>query len=177
MIKRILMTGAFCGLMASTALAQVQTTPQAATPMQGSGSAMGGGDFIAVQDQKHWLAEDLIGTSVKNADQDIGEIENLLFDDSGQVAGVIISVGEFLGVGGKNVAVPFDKLNISPDPNDASDYLVNVTYTKEQLEQAPPFQTLEEGRKATSRTAPAAAPAGGMGSGGAVGGSPGTTTR
>jgi hypothetical protein len=183
MMKRVLMTTAVCGMMATAGLAQAQTAqPQMQTGT--SGAQMGGGDFIAAQDQKHWLADDLIGTEVKNADETIGEIENLVFDDGGKAVGAVISVGQFLGVGGKNVAVPFDKLQISPDPNDPNDYLVSVVYTKEQLEQAPPFKTLEDEKKDAARSsagsaAPGgtAAPPGGMGSGsgGAMGTAPGTS--
>ncbi len=186
MMKRVLMTSALCGVMAAGGLAQAQTStpPQAGSQMQSgsSGAAAGSGDFIATQDQGSWLADDLIGTTVKNGDEDIGEIENLLVDSSGKAMGVVISVGEFLGVGGKNVAVPFDKLSISPDPNDPSEHLVSVTYTKEQLEQAAPFQTLADERQdsatpASGTGATGAAPATGAppATGGGMGTAPGTT--
>ncbi len=41
----------------------------------------------------------------------IGEIKDMLLDRTGKVSAVIVSVGGFLGVGEKDVAVPFDAVH------------------------------------------------------------------
>ena len=47
----------------------------------------------------------------------VGKIEDLLLDRSGKIEAVIISVGGFLGVGDKEVAVPFEAIKASEKEN------------------------------------------------------------
>jgi sporulation protein YlmC with PRC-barrel domain len=69
-------------------------------------------------------------------DSKIGDIRDLLLDESGKVNSVIIGVGGFLGIGEKNVAVPFSSLKVAE--KNGSRYLVLQT-TKEALETAPGY--------------------------------------
>lgn len=63
----------------------------------------------------------------------IGEIEDLVVSRRGRITHAIIDVGGFLGIGEKQVAVPFDRLqNIGP-------YFVMYPGTEEQLESMPGF--------------------------------------
>ncbi|HJS87356.1 MAG TPA: PRC-barrel domain-containing protein [Acetobacteraceae bacterium] len=58
----------------------------------------------------------LIGTTVYNDQkQTIGTISDLLVDKDSKVAKAVLSVGGFLGVGSRLVAVPFADLRIEPD--------------------------------------------------------------
>jgi sporulation protein YlmC with PRC-barrel domain len=58
-----------------------------------------------------WRSSDLVGATVYNDDgSSIGTIDNLLIGDDGKVSQAILSVGGFLGIGSKLVAVPFDQL-------------------------------------------------------------------
>lgn len=82
-------------------------------------------------------ARDLIGADVKNAaDETIGEVNDLIITSADNVPQVILSVGGFLGVGEKLVAVPYDALNIKH-----SDDKQQVTYnaTEEELKARPSF--------------------------------------
>lgn len=66
-------------------------------------------------------AERLKGVEVIGADiTRIGEIEDVMVDRTGRVAAVVISVGGFLGIGSKSVAVPFEALlfNFEASPTD-----------------------------------------------------------
>lgn len=57
-----------------------------------------------------WRASKLVGAGVYNDSGDnIGSIDDLLMNDSGQIKTVVVSVGGFIGIGNKLVAVPFDK--------------------------------------------------------------------
>jgi sporulation protein YlmC with PRC-barrel domain len=68
------------------------------------------GPFLT-QANRYVRSSKLIGVPVMGADiTRIGETEELLVDTTGRVAGVVIGVGGFLGIGEKRVAVPFDKL-------------------------------------------------------------------
>lgn len=75
-------------------------------------------------------------TVYDNRDNKIGDVNDLLLDKNGKINAVIVGVGGFLGVGEKNVAVPFSSLKVA-DKN-GSRYLVLET-TKEALQTAPGY--------------------------------------
>ena len=83
-------------------------------------------------------AEELIGSAVYGVDdQNIGEVGDVLFDQTGEIEAVVIDVGGFLGLGAKPVAVQFDSLNVQKDVD--GDLTLMVNATEEQLEAAPSF--------------------------------------
>ena len=85
-------------------------------------------------------AEELEGTYVYGAnDETVGEIDNLVMSDSGQVEQVVINVGGFLGLGEKPVAVSFDDLQVLQN-NDGSDYRIYIDSTEERLEALPEYE-------------------------------------
>jgi sporulation protein YlmC with PRC-barrel domain len=60
-------------------------------------------------------ADKVIGMDVVNAKGDeVGEVKDLVLDKQ-QVAHAVVSVGGFLGIGAKDVAVPFQQLRVGPD--------------------------------------------------------------
>jgi sporulation protein YlmC with PRC-barrel domain len=71
-----------------------------------------------------------------NRNNKIGNVNDLLLDAGGKVNAVIVGVGGFLGVGEKNVAVPFQAVKVTE--KDGKRYLVLDT-TKEALESAPGY--------------------------------------
>jgi sporulation protein YlmC with PRC-barrel domain len=61
--------------------------------------------------QNLWRASQLSGVNVYNdQNEKIGDITDVLVDRQGAVEGVIIGVGGFLGIGQRDVAVPFNEL-------------------------------------------------------------------
>jgi sporulation protein YlmC with PRC-barrel domain len=66
----------------------------------------------------------------------IGDVNDILLEKDGRVSAVIVGVGGFLGVGEKDVAVPFNALKVTEKDGDR--YLV-MNATKESLEKAPGF--------------------------------------
>jgi sporulation protein YlmC with PRC-barrel domain len=67
--------------------------------------------------QGNWRASKVAGLSVYNdSNESIGSINDLLMDKSGSVKAAVISVGGFLGVGARLVAVPFDKIKFVNEP-------------------------------------------------------------
>src|SRR5712672_1960650 len=96
MIKRILIATALGGLMISAGLAQ-------STNNSGSGDAP---KFVASQSPDQWVFSKFKGTDVIGSDEKtIGGVNDLLFDKSGKILGVVVGVGGFLGIGQKNVAI------------------------------------------------------------------------
>jgi len=86
------------------------------------------------------------GTTVTNfykqnvydpSDNKIGDVDDVLIDKEGRVTAMIIGVGGFLGMGEKDVAVPFSSLRAS-EKNNNKWYLVLNT-NKEALKTAPGF--------------------------------------
>lgn len=64
--------------------------------------------FVKEQSMNQWRASRLVGVTVMGADQKkIGKIDDVLFDHDGNAQVIVIGVGGFLGMGGKEVGVPF----------------------------------------------------------------------
>jgi len=91
-------------------------------------------------------AADLLGKSVKNsANENVGDINDIRIDSSGRIAAVIVGVGGFLGLGEKNVALPYDQLTFAKDADGALEVKA-ADVTKESL------QTLPQWKKPENRT-------------------------
>ena len=76
-------------------------------------------------------ASKIIGSSVYNEqNQQVGNVSELYLSKQNQVAMAVISVGSFLGIGGKLVSVPFDRLQIADNkvvmPGASKDELKNM---------------------------------------------------
>src|SRR6195256_5499433 len=75
-------------------------------------------DSAAVMHREgEWRASKLVGVNVYNeANEKIGDINDVILDKSGKVANVILGVGGFLGMGEHYVAVAFEKLKWVNEP-------------------------------------------------------------
>jgi sporulation protein YlmC with PRC-barrel domain len=61
-------------------------------------------------------AQELIGRDVVNASgKDIGEIDDIVINEQDQALYAVIGVGGFLGLGGKEIAIPFEQLRLGAD--------------------------------------------------------------
>jgi sporulation protein YlmC with PRC-barrel domain len=64
-----------------------------------------------------WRASKLVGVNVYNeANEKIGDINDVILDKAGKVVNVVLGVGGFLGMGEHYVAVAYDKLKWSNEP-------------------------------------------------------------
>lgn len=112
--------------------------PAAATA-QGAGS----GNFVTVQPAGQWLASLFMGQAVTNAaGETVGDINDLLLDKNGRIETVVIGVGGFLGVGEKDVAIPFSALRFTVGADGAR--VVTADLSKERLMDAPKFTATEK---------------------------------
>jgi sporulation protein YlmC with PRC-barrel domain len=90
--------------------------------------------------QEGFRASKIIDETVKNAQgEELGEVDDLIMSRNGKIKKVILSVGGFLGVGDRLVAVPFKSLQMDEKGN----IVYNVT--KQQLENHPVFSYRKEG--------------------------------
>jgi hypothetical protein len=128
-------------------------------------------NYLTRQAPTDWTAEALIGRTVENGNGDnLGEINNVVINENGNVVAVVIGVGGFLGIGEKDVGVPFDVLDFRTDAQmDRSDSTstadraekraddrsarfdtehdnmrIVLTTSKEDLEAAPDYAWLDE---------------------------------
>ncbi|WP_346295199.1 PRC-barrel domain-containing protein [Rhodopseudomonas sp. P1] len=93
-------------LLASAAYAQNPAPADNSSTMSKSSTAAS-----EAQHMGQWRASKLIGVNVYNqGNEKLGDISELLIDNQGRIQGVVIGVGGFLGVGQRDVAVTFDKL-------------------------------------------------------------------
>jgi sporulation protein YlmC with PRC-barrel domain len=80
----------------------------------------------------------LVGTKVyNNAGENIGSVEDIILKPDGTLGTVVLSVGGFLGIGNKYVAVPFSNLKIS---RDSSSLKITTDGTKDSLKALPDYQ-------------------------------------
>ena len=109
------------------------------------GSTMPAGDtpFVAEQSAGQIKSDELVGTGVIGADgEEVGGIQSLILDEGGQVVAAVVGVGGFLGIGKKEVALPWDVLE--PARNEKGDQIIRAPVTKAGLEEAPTFRSREE---------------------------------
>ena len=65
----------------------------------------------------NWRASKLMGLDVYNeANEKLGDVNELILDKNGKVSAVVIGVGGFLGMGEHDIAVSMDKLKFVEEP-------------------------------------------------------------
>jgi sporulation protein YlmC with PRC-barrel domain len=125
---KIVVSALFTILLAFTA-AQAQQPQQDVAPVT---SPITGLDNAAWS--KSARASKLIGSKVYKGDTSIGQIEDVLVDlDSATVTAIILSVGGFLGMGDKLVAVPVNQIKVGSEAKFTTDL------TKERFAATPAF--------------------------------------
>jgi sporulation protein YlmC with PRC-barrel domain len=103
------------------------STPVLAQPSQPTAPApqTSAGGWATQLQPDQWQASNLEGLRVysSNNGDKVGDINELIFDNSGKVQAVVIGVGGYLGIGERDVAVPFDQIRFVNEPR------VNTTGT------------------------------------------------
>ncbi|HEY3620937.1 MAG TPA: PRC-barrel domain-containing protein [Roseiarcus sp.] len=166
MRKFLLATAAVAALASASATAQTTTTDNPANGTAGGNDkmnssanpgAMGanptpkasdtatqevpkdGPSFVQVQNTD-MLSSNVVGLDIHNGQNDnIGKIQDIAFDSSKKVTGYILSVGGFLGLGTRYVAVNPDAVVVSYDAQNKV-WRAIMNATKDQLKSAPEFK-------------------------------------
>jgi sporulation protein YlmC with PRC-barrel domain len=150
-------------LMSSVAFAQTvepksgQTSITAATT-----STVTTTKWMTEEATGQWRASKMIGLNIYNDDNEkIGDIAELIVDRSGKLEAIVVGAGGFLGLGERDVAVPYDQIKwvFTPVPSPRTstgpttsgtaitsgerysypDHAV-LSMTKDQLQAAPAFK-------------------------------------
>ncbi|MEL6423736.1 MAG: PRC-barrel domain-containing protein, partial [Pseudomonadota bacterium] len=104
--------------------------------------------FAKEQGSSEQLVSRIMGAEVINAKSEkIGAINDLTFSPAGQIDLVVIGVGGFLGIGEKEVAVPYPTLSF--DTTKDGERIARTTLTREDLDTAPRYQTRDGFRTGT----------------------------
>src|SRR5215204_1425790 len=154
MLSKCLALGLIAATFASGA-AVAQTKPPARAAAESS-------KWMMQMQSGHWQASKLKGLNVyNNNNEKIGDIDELIVDQSGNIQAAVVGFGGFLGMGQRDVAVPFNELQwVNEPPRSASgsdappadrttgsrdggrtypDHAV-LNMTKDQLKSAPEFK-------------------------------------
>jgi hypothetical protein len=131
-------------LTATAALALVAAP--AAAQMAGMGDLIRSRDLTGgpvysvapIYDENSWLDRDSVAYDYNTVGygtdyRQIGEIEDLVLDEGGQIVGIVAEVGGFLDIGDKHVMLPLEDLRLVPV--DDRSYTYVTRYTEEQLEE------------------------------------------
>ena len=173
MFRTLLTSTAIAALLATGAIAQDAApatpapaeTPATPAPADAATTAPAVDSSIlatgyTVTDKDN-LATEIIGKQVYSSSaadaEHIGDVNNLVIGEGGDVAAVVIGVGGFLGIGEKNVAVNYAELEWVTAEDGSERFVLNTT--KEALETAPDFETIDEDAAAPAADATTPAPA------------------
>lgn len=102
-------------------------------------SGMQKADYMGTAPANGIHASNLIGARVVTAgDEEVGAVSDLIIDQDGQVVGVVIGVGGFLGMGEKDVAIGWDSVQKT---GNADELELRIDQSRESLQSAPEFET------------------------------------
>jgi hypothetical protein len=159
MLNKLMISTAAIALLTGSAMAQQTGTPPAQkAPMQKETTTTtmpapkSSAKFIHEQGADKWVFSKFKGTDVLGPqDEHIGDVEDVVFSKDGKIEGVVVGVGGFLGIGSKNVAIDMSAFQVVPastgsaaggtsSNNDPNNIKLKVTWTKDELKNAPDFQ-------------------------------------
>ena len=123
---------------------QWSSEQESASEQQRSGMKQSSGEkYMSGKPAGGSYADELIGQTVKHrgSGEEIGEIQDLVIGKDGNVAGVVLSTGSFLGLGGQKVGLAWDQLQQSEEDNESVFY---VDMDEETLRNAPEFKSEQE---------------------------------
>lgn len=186
MTKKLIFGAALSALMLSGAFAQMPKSPipnstqptatksDQAKPAKAAQSkpSASQAEIILSQKPNQWLASNFKGTEVLGSGgKKIGDVSDILFDKTGKIQAYVISMGGFLGMGAKHVAIAPSSFTVVPGSNGKADML-KLSMNKNQLKQAQNFKPYQKPQPVTTGSAthsplggatPRATPMGGLG--------------
>ncbi len=123
--------------MKSTVLAAVLVGFATQAMAQSTDSA-----FKLTQSANEWRVANYVGKPIVNASgEKIGDVSDMLFDRGGKITTVVVGVGGFLGLGAKQVGLPFETITYTEQNGERQ---IMVPLTKEALLAAPDYAATEK---------------------------------
>ena len=129
--------GAAAANAQTTQPVQQQTPPPAMTAPSPSTPSATATNFLVQQQPGQKLASDYLKKSILGANNErIGEVTDLVVSSNGEIIGVVVGVGGFLGIGEKSVGLPLAAVTYNAEANQ-----LTAPFTRQDLEKAPEFVT------------------------------------
>ena len=174
MLKQLMVSAAISALMVSGAMAQA--SPPASPPAKADAAPLSDAKFLSSQSTDQWVFSKFKGTDVLGPDNaQVGDVTDILFDKNGKIIGMIVGVGGFLGIGEKSVAIDMSAFQAVPASTgsassvgaasadaDPTNVKLKVSWTKDQLKNAPDFQYYKPAAPARTSDRPSTSPTTGM---------------
>jgi sporulation protein YlmC with PRC-barrel domain len=130
-----------------------EKAPDMTTPKAPSTSSDAPSAKLAPASTGQHRASDVLNARLTNAaGETVGDVNDLLLDNSGKVTHVVVGVGGFLGIGERNVALKFEQVQISRDSSNRISASANVT--KDSLNAAPEWKDPNAAASSSSQTSP-----------------------
>ena len=140
MIRTLLTTTALVALLTAGAVAQDAAATSATTvepfDLNTGYQAVDTDDLVS-----RLLGQPVYTGPASNAER-IGDVNDLVIDQGGDIRAVIIGVGGFLGAGEKNVAADFSALKMVVAEDNTERWVLETT--KEALDAAPAFEFIDD---------------------------------
>jgi sporulation protein YlmC with PRC-barrel domain len=93
------------------------------------------GDFNAAGEMS---GAAIIGATVQNENHEtVGKVQDIYVDSGGAIKKVVVSVGGFLGMGAKDIAVNWSDIRFSRDDKSL---ILTTTWTKDSLKEMPDYK-------------------------------------
>jgi sporulation protein YlmC with PRC-barrel domain len=160
MLNKFMMGVALSAFALSGAMAQSSPTPSSPSPSAtppaasspsspdtngasstpSSAASSTSATFVTTQNPDQFLASKFKGMDVVGSDdKKIGDVSDILFDKDGKIEAYVVSVGGFLGVGAKDVALAPAVFEVVKGSSGSSDKL-KLAMSQDQLKQAQNFE-------------------------------------
>jgi sporulation protein YlmC with PRC-barrel domain len=130
MLKKFVIAGLTTVALSGAVAAQTPSTTGVATPLQAQVMSAVPQNTTTVT---NWYKQDVYDSS----DQKIGAINDVLLNNDGKVEAFIVSIGGFLGLGEKDVAVPFSAVHATQKNGK---WMLTMNANKDSLKDAPGFR-------------------------------------
>jgi sporulation protein YlmC with PRC-barrel domain len=155
-MKRFLMTTALVAFASAPVFAQTSTDAPA---VEAEGHEMSmqahGGIFLAPSGETTIYGSEFLGKTVYATDhedgtrqatvdgvpdgwENVATVDDVLMTRDGEIRGILVDVGGFLGIGARTVALDMSALDIVYD-REGDDFYVVFTSTRDELEAAPEY--------------------------------------
>lgn len=106
-------------LLAGAAIAQTSAPnpPSSSTGTAPAATTQSKNQETNLAGQGKWRASKLMGVDIYGPDdKKVGDVTEVIVDKTGKIDMVTVGVGGFLGIGAKDVAIPFDQVTWSDQP-------------------------------------------------------------
>lgn len=122
--------------LSTAAVAEDSDEMQESTEQHSAEQQADGEQFMTRKPAGAVYADDVIGKNVKTrgSGDEVGEVNDLIIGDDGQIIGVVVTTGTILGLGGQEVSLTWDQLEHTIEDDDSVFY---VDIDEDTLKNAP----------------------------------------